>query len=138
MVLKKMNFKRIGIAVGYSLVLLAGGFYFGTQNYTSKTTQVEKNRLKQDIKIVEKIVIKKSGEKIIYRTRTEKKDERGSKSVVTIKKDRDWLAGLSYGQNLSGAQIYTLSVDRKIFSGVYVGVFGTSNKQYGVGVKIAF
>jgi len=45
------------VAVGvYSLILLAGGFYAGNRNFSEKTTVVEKEKSKETVDIVEKIV----------------------------------------------------------------------------------
>lgn len=137
--LKKMNFKgymnkKVMSIIVYSCILLGAGFYLGTQNYSTKVTQTEQNRSQEDIRIVEKIIIKKDGEKIIYRTRTEKRDQTSKKRLQIIKKDHTWIGGLAYGID----QKYTISLDRKIFTNLYGGVYATSGGDFGVGLKITF
>jgi len=129
------------VAVGvYSLILLAGGFYAGNRNFSEKTTVVEKEKSKETVDIVEKIVENPDGTKTTWRTRKETVKKDASKKAVIVKKDNDYLVGLSY--NLGGVfgvrEVYTLSVDKKVFSNAYAGIYATNTGEYGVGIKMSF
>ena len=138
--IKSLNSKGLTYFAVYTVIILGAGYLLGNGDYTSKVSQTEKNRSKQDIKVVEKIIEKPGGERIIYRTRTEKKDETTKKKLVKTVKDKKWLVGLSrsvYGYSSPGPT-HTLSVYKKSVYGLYVGVWGTTNSEYGVGLMYNF
>ena len=132
---RKLIYYLLGVAI-----IFASGFYAGTQDYTTKVVQKDKSKSKQDIKVVEKIVEKPGGERIIYRTRTEKRENRNNKTVTKTVKSKKWLVGLSrsvYGYSTPGPT-HTLSVYKKTLGGLYVGAWGTTNSEYGVGLIYSF
>ena len=135
-----MDKRKIAIFSAAALLLFGAGFWMGRGDYTEKIEQTLNERNKQDKRTVEKIVEKPSGERIIYRTIREKSDQTKKQTLTKTIKSNTWLVGLSYGSEafLPSRQVYTLSVDRKVLGGLYMGLYGTSNGGYGVGIKYSF
>ena len=136
-----MSIKKKITIYGIAALLLFGvGFWVGRGDYGTKTTKNEKTRKKQETKIVERIVEKPGGERVIYRTIREKKDETSKKRVETVKNSKKWLVGLSrsvYGYKTPSAT-HTLSVYKKAAGSLYVGLWGTTDAEYGVGLIYSF
>ena len=120
-------------AVGMAIVC-AIGFYAGSQHY---------EEIKQDLKktntvVVERIVVKPGGEKIITRTIREQTTHSSTQSKRPVKSD--WIMGLSASYNgpKGISPIVTLDVYRRVVLDVYVGLYGRSDGEIGVGFKVNF
>jgi len=135
-----MDKKKILIFSVYTVLLLGAGFYSGKGDFDSKTTSTTETRNTEDSRIIERIVIKPGGEKIIYREIIVHKDATVKNRVVTIRNSNNWLVGLTYGHQdyYNGKEVYTLSLDRKILGGAYMGLYGTSTGELGVGLRFSF
>ena len=128
--------KTISKYVSIVLISIGVGFYAGTSNYTTKVVQTQTNKYKQDTKVVEKIV-EKGDEKTTYRTTIGTTVGTEKKTVTKTTKDNLWIVGLTY-PIIGKDKYYIFSLDRKVFSNIYIGVYGTSEAEYGVGLKFAF
>jgi len=87
-----------------------------------------------DIIIKEKIIIKPGGERIIYRET--KDNSRRTSDRIKYLPGKDWLIGLSVG--VHGSKDYTLTLDRKIYKNLFMGVYGRNNGELGVSLRYTF
>lgn len=128
-------YKKIGsyiIALGIGLGL---GTYFDAA-HTIEEKIVTKDKVRTVIKEV--ITERPDGTKVTERI-TDKKEK---KDVVENKKEsipvkKDW--GVSVKTDLfNPVPVYTIEVQRRVFSDFYIGVYGRTDNTLGVGVSLFF
>ena len=129
------KFKIGGLILLFVAASSVAQYYFGPKKVVVKTEQVIKYREVKD-RIVERItkpdgtVIERESE----HSRTESEEhERTSKAVSP--KNKDWLVGITYGldENEYGAH-----VSRRILGDLYLGAYGTTNREYGLSISVNF
>jgi len=127
--------KKIG---SYVIVLAIGagiGTYFN-QKHTIEEKIVYKDRIKTQIKEI--ITERPDGTKVTERVidKDEKKDKVATKKEsIPVKKD--W--GISVKTDLfTPVPVYTAEIHRRVFSDLYVSVYGRTDNVIGVGVTFLF
>jgi hypothetical protein len=133
------NLSKIGLA---TIALLALGYGIGRYLVPPKTVEVIK-----EVKVIEKA-------KDSYQREITRPD--GTKETVTIVKERDretgtkeasktidarpnYKASALAGYDLTGKKpVYGLLIEKRIFSNISAGVWGTTNKEVGLSVNYEF
>ena len=139
----KMNSKTKYTIIGVVIALSAlGGYQIGRGDKIIVTKTVEVEKIVKDVVIEEKIVEKPGGERIIYRTTKDKSKSESTASSDRIEKpmSKKWILGLSRGlSQLDNLKVpYTISLDRRILSRAFVGVYARNDGEVGVSVKLTF
>jgi len=93
-------------------------------------------KIEKDVVIEEKIIEKPGGERIIERV---VKDRSSSHQIKAVYKPK-YILGLSGGSRFDGRSkpTYTLSVQRRIAGELFMGVYGTTDKEVGLILSYAF
>lgn len=125
-------------------VALGLGVYIGKQAFSvTKTVEVEKAVVRNDIVTVVKEVVKPDGTKEIVSTTTDKSVERKDSTVVkaVAAPQPQWHISASASvQPSSGSYqpVYGLQVERSILGPFSIGVHADTNKQIGLVIGYEF
>lgn len=129
------------IMIVISLLVGAGvGWY--AKKPTSEVREKEVEVIKKDIVTVVKEVTRPDGSKEIVTTTTDKSSEnKVTDKKTTILPNRDWKAGVGIHQSVKHPdldRVYSVSVERRVFDKVWVGVQGQTDGMAGLSVSIEF
>jgi hypothetical protein len=140
-----MKMKNKYIAIGAVVLLVLGysiGRYITPPTEITKTEIEEREVIKRDIVTVVKEVTRPDGTKETITETTDKSKEKRDKTVeslVSIPKEKQWhiSAGVERAK-LDSVDIYSLTVERRIFLGGYAGVRVNTDKQIGLTIGYEF
>lgn len=123
----------------YVIVFAAGSaiaIWFDKDVHEITETVVYKDRVRTVVKEV--ITERPDGTKITERTTN--KDEK-KKQTANRKESKpvakNWAAGIDY-ELFSNDQVYTGRLYRRVLGDIYVGGYGTSRGDFGVGITVLF
>lgn len=125
------------------VVLLAVGFGIGrytVPEHLEEQTSTETDSKKEDTVIVREEK-RPDGTVIKETTKTSKKEESKKEETIKIVENHkpNWKASALAGYNLeAGRPVYGAAVDRRILGNIFLGVWGTTDKQVGASVSLEF
>lgn len=116
----------------YYIACLIGGAIAGAAAIVTFSPKfVTKTEVKEQIRYQvvtrERVVTAPDGTKIEERIITDETKINRDKIAVTAPKAPDWLVSGGVGTDLELNTFYVVQVQRRIFSGIFVGVSGASN-----------
>lgn len=123
--------------------LLAVGFSIG--RYVVPNKSIESTNIEKEVKREETVIVREEtrpdGTKIKETTNTTKKETTDKKEIIKIVENAkpQWKASALAGYNLDkSAPVYGVAVDRRILGNIYMGAWGTTDKQVGLSVSMEF
>jgi len=127
------NFKRYVLPV-----LCVCSFAIGYKVADMNQEVVTKVKIQKHIVIQERIVKTPGGKEII--TRTIRDDSRMDSIQISKNVKQNWIVGVSAGPDRLDFSdpTWTLSIDRRVLSDLYIGVYGRSDGEVGVSIKYTF
>ena len=123
-------------------ILLATHLIVAGLAYSIKDSRTElKIETKEVVKVVNRDIIKEitkpDGTKIVIKDRsTENTQEHASKTSLIKPDSRKWLIGLSAPPQ--GFSPVTLTLHRKVFKNLYMGLYGRTDGEIGIGLTMSF
>ena len=105
---------------------------------TIQEVNVEKEVLKTDVKTVVKVIEHKDGTKETTTEIIDKTVKKESKSVVLTKPIDYHLTALVTMDLDSKEKIYGLSLEKRVFSNIFLGVNGNTLNQFGISIGLEF
>ena len=137
-----MNKIKILIIVAVSV----GGYLLG-EHVGGKAAEAEKiihlkeiAKLKERMKKVTVVIEKPDGSKetkIIEERNTFKETNRDHKQVEKVSFKPQW-GVYGSGSVTRSERVYTLGVDRRILGGLFVGIYGRSDSEFGLNLRYEF
>ncbi len=123
----------VALAIGFGI-----GKYVGGGNIQQETTKEKEVAIEDTIIVKEE---KRPDGTVVKEVTTTKKKETTTKgtSIKIVENKPDWKASALVGYNLDkSAMVYGASVDRRILGNIFVGAWGTTDKQVGLSVGMEF
>lgn len=133
-----LNNTLILMAVSAAISAAATKFYF--PNIQSKTVEIEKEVIKNNVVTVVRTVERPDGTKETTSETTDRtvKKDTSTKEAITIAR-KDWLVSASVGTKFTRLEpIYGVLAQRRILGPIYVGASVTTDKTVGVSVGLEF
>lgn len=122
-------------------LLIGGGLIWQFARRVDTRIQVQEKIVTQnDVKTITRTVERPDGTKEILQTVVDR-SQQASTTKVDIQKTKrpDWLVGVSAGSQLSRLDaIYGASVDRRILGPVFGGIYGRTDGEFGLSVRLEF
>lgn len=124
-------------------IFMLGTYVGGIMNPPDKSVEiVEVEKVRERVRVVTKIKERPDGSKeTVIVEESQKESESMSKYKEKISRSkRDWFIGLSAASvgEQPGPPTYTLRVDRRILLDGYVGVYGRTDGEFGLGFSYHF
>lgn len=139
--------KQLAAVLVFGAVCFSAGKFLSPAKVETKEVEkiVYKERTDTTKRTDKKETIHPDGTRVIEtvtdtkRTKDRSADIEKSKESVTTNR-KDWLVTIGYAPATYayGVQSYTLSIQRRMFSEVYLGAYVTTEKQIGLSVGIGF
>lgn len=132
--------KQIAAGIGIVLLLLVGAYQYGKSQakVITETKEVEKVVEKRNVITVTKEVTKPDGTK---EKTTVVEDKTQTSSVVeksASTKKPDWFVAAGAAVGIDIKPVYMVEANRRVLGDVFVGVYGTTDKQVGLKVGLEF
>jgi hypothetical protein len=122
----KIQVIKILLYIIFSVGAFKYGEYLGGKNVQVKEVVKVQERVRTRTKVIEH----PDGTKIT--TIDEKKDTDSVSLKETKPSLNIWSVGISYAPPLGQREVYTLSVDRRILGDIWLGVYGRTDREFGV------
>jgi hypothetical protein len=105
---------------------------------TIQEVNVEKEVLKTDVKTVVKVIERKDGTKETVTEIIDKTVKKESKSVAVTKPTDYHLTALVTMDFDNSNKIYGLSLEKRVFSNIFLGINGNTANQFGISIGLEF
>ena len=129
--LKKFSSYIVVLAIGAVI-----GTYFDAK-HTIEEKIVIKDRVKTEIREI--ITERPDGTKVTERvTHKDEKTKSVANKKESIPASKNWGVGVKYDLFTSDVPVFTIEVQRRIFSSFYAGAYGRTDGVVGVGVTVLF
>lgn len=139
--------KRAALALMFGAVCFSAGKFLSPAKVETKEVEkiVYKERTDTTKKTDKKETIHPDGTRVIETVTETKRTKDKSADIETIKQTattnrKDWLVTLGYSPAtyINSEQSYTLSIQRRMFSEVYLGAYVTTQKTIGISIGVGF
>lgn len=138
----EINVKQFGLAL---LIVGVSAFWYGKNSVKPeiRTEVQEKEVVKRDIVTVIREILNPDGTKEVVTTITDNTKETKKSSSQTVATDikvaKDWAIGLNVkSSSLLEKPDYVLSIDRRVLGPFSATISASTDKQFGLGLKMEF
>jgi hypothetical protein len=133
--------KVYGIVALVFLLSLGGAYQYGKSKATvvTQVQEVEKVVEKRDVITVVKEVTRPDGTKETITTKEDKSVINSKREKETTVAKNNWFISAGAGYNFDKtAAVYQVDINRRVLGDLFIGAYGTTNKELGIKVGIEF
>lgn len=133
--------KVYGIAALVFVVSLVSAYQYGKSKaaVVTQVQEVEKVVEKRDVITVVKEVTRPDGTKETITTKEDKSVINSKREKETIVAKNDWFISAGAGYNFDKTAIgYQIDINRRVLGDIFIGAWGSTNKEAGLKVGVEF